>query len=450
VKKAENQAGLPMELPDARAEQPPVLTPRGQARLKRPVRNQIEMILRDLESLVSEDHSVRAVWEFLQGLDLSGFYGSIKAVTDAPGRPASDPQVLLALWIYATIEDVGSARQLDRLCREHDVYRWLCGGVPVDYHTLSDFRITHQEALDKLLTEIIAAMMHQKLVKLKRVAQDGMRVRTSAGAGSFRRKSSLERCLYEAEEQVQRLKEKREHPDPEVSHRERTARERAAKERAERVQAALGELPKVQAAKERQRRSQSIAKRSKITEARVSTTDSEARVMKMPDGGYRPAYNVQFATDVDSGVIVGTAVVNEGADTGQAETMEAQVASRSGVHPEDYLIDGGFAGRNTITTLTRQSINVYAPVKAPLKATNSRSSPRWGDTPEVVAWRQRMETEEAKSIYKLRAATAEWTNAQVSRHGLAGFTVRGLGKALSVALLAAIAHNLFRWIVSTA
>ena len=153
---AESQPGLPIELPDARPKQPAIVTPPGEARVKRPVRNQIEMTLRDLESLVPEDHPVRAVWEFLRGLDLSGFYRSIKAVVDAPGRPASDPQVILALWVYATIEDVGSARRLDRLCKEHDVYRWLCGGVPVDYHTLSDFRIAHQEELDKLLTEIIA------------------------------------------------------------------------------------------------------------------------------------------------------------------------------------------------------------------------------------------------------------------------------------------------------
>ena len=444
---AESQQVLPIEVPEAKSGHRPGLMQLNQMRVRRPVRNQVEMMLRDLDSLVSEDHPVRAIWEYVQRLDLSGFYGSIKAVLDAPGRPASDPQVLLGLWVYAITEGVGSARRLDRLCKEHDVYRWLCGGVPVDYHILADFRIAHQEALDNLLTEIIATMMNQKLVTLKHVAQDGTRVRAGAGAGSFHRRDSLQRCLAEAEEQVKRLNEERAHPDPEVSLREQAARERAAIERAERVQAALSELPAVETAKERQRRTKSKAERGKITQARVSTTDPQARVMKMPDGGYRPAYNVQLATDAGSGVIVGAAVVNDGADTGQAEMMEAQVASRSGVHPKDYLIDGGFAQRDTITTLTKRAVTVYAPVKEPRITTRRRSNPRWGDTPEVIAWRQRMETEEAKSTYRLRAATAEWANAQLRCHGLIGFTVRGLNKTLSVVLLATIAHNLLRWLV---
>jgi len=443
-----SQKELPLNMAEAKPSERAKLVLPGQVRLCRPVRNQVEMMLRALDSLVPEDHAARSIWEFLQGLDLSAFYSSIKVALDVPGRPASDPQVLLALWIYATVEGVGSARRLDRLCQEHDAYKWLCGGVSVNYHTLADFRVTHQDALEKLLTEIIATMMHQKLVTLKQVAQDGIRVRASAGAGSFHQGGTLEKCLVEAEEQVKRLAEEREHSDPEVSLREQSARERAAGERKARIQAALGELPAVQAAKEKQQRTKSKAERGKITKARVSVTDPETRVMKMSDGGYRPAYNVQLATDVGSGVIVGAAVVNEGTDTGQAENIETQVARRSGVHPENYLMDGGFAQRETITTLTKREVTVYAPVRAPRTTTSGRerSSPRWGDTPEVIAWRQRMETEEAKSIYKLRAATAEWTNAQACSHGLSQFTVRGLGKILSVVLLVVIAHNLLRWL----
>ena len=170
--------------------------------------------------------------------------------------------------------------------------------------------------------------------------------------------------------------------------------------------------------------------------------------MKMPDGGYRPAYNVQLATDVDGGIIVGAAVVNQGNDAGQGEAMEEQVTWRSDVHPEAYLIDGSYAQRETITTLTQRQVTVYAPVRPPRTTTGGRerSSPRWDDSPEVVAWRQRMETEEAKNRYKLRAATAEWANAQVRYHGLVRFTVRGLSKVLNVVLLVAIAHNLLRWL----
>lgn len=444
-----SQEKLPVNIEKAKSSDQSKLVYPGVIRVNRPIRNQIEMMLRDLDSLVPEDHAARAIWEFLQRLDLSAFYSSIKVALDVPGRPASDPQVLLALWIYATVEGVGSARRLDKLCQEHDAYKWLCGGVPINYHTLADFRVIHQKALEKLLTEIIATMMHQKLVTLKQVAQDGTKVRAGDGSGSFHQGDTLEKCLAEAEDQVKKLAEEREHPVPEVNLREQSARDRAARERKERIQAALKELPAVQASKDKQQRTKSKAERGKVTQARVSTTDSEARVMKMPDGGYRPAYNVQLATDVDSGVIVGADVINQGNDSGQGEIMEAQVAERTDTHPEAYLIDGGYAQRDTITTLTVRHIEVYAPVRPPRTTTSGRerSSPRRDDSKEVVAWRKRMETEEAKCIYKLRAATAEWSNAQVRSHGLVRFTVRGLRKVLNVVLMVVIAHNLLRWSV---
>jgi transposase len=444
-----NQTELPLNVEKAKPGDQPNLVIPDDIRINRPVRNQVEMLLRDLDSQVPEDHPARIIWEFLQGLDLSAFYRSIKVTIDVPGRPAIDPEVLLALWLYATIEGVGSARRLDRLCQEHDVYRWFCGRVPVNYHTLSDFRVTNQAALEKLLTEIIATMMHQKLVTLKRVAQDGTKIRASAGTGSFHQNDTLEKCLTEAEEQVKRLAEEREHPDPAVSLRERSARERAARERKERIQAALKELPAIQAIKDKQQRTKRKAERGKITKARVSTTDSEARVMKMPDGGYRPAYNVQLATDVDSGVIVGVDVINQGNDSGQGEKMETQVVERTETHPQSYLFDGGYAQRDTITTLTTRHVTVYAPVRPPRTTTSGRerNSPRNDDSKEVLSWRERMETEEAKCIYKLRAATAEWSNAQVRCHGLGKLTVRGLAKTLNSVLMAAIAHNLLRWSV---
>lgn len=441
-----SQTELPMDMPETGKVAVLLPTRPEEARVRRPVRNQAEMMVRDLDSLVSEDHPARAIWAFLEGLDLSAFYRTVKATVDRPGRPASDPQVLLALWVYATAEGVGSARELDRLCHEHDAYRWLRGGVPVDYHLVSDFRVAHQEALDRLLTEIVGTLMANDLVTLKQVAQDGVKIRASAGAGSFHRRSRLEECMAEAEEQVKRLAQERRQPDPEISRREQAARERAARERGGRVREALNQLSLVQAAKKRQERTLAKTKRKKITEARVSTTDPEARVMKMPDGGWRPAYNVQLATDVESGVIVGAAVVNQGNDAGQAPPMEEQVMQRNGVHPEDYLVDGGYAQREDIATLEGRHVTVYAPVRPPRTTTSGRerSSPRNDDSPAVVAWRQRMETAEAKSLYKMRAATAEWANAQVRHHGLLSFTVRGLDKVFSVVLLVAIAHNILR------
>jgi transposase len=435
------------ELPEAEVPKAEWLTSPRQARVLRPVRNQMEWVERNLDASLPDDHPARAVWAFLERLDLSAFYASIKSVLGHAGHPTTDPQVLLALWLYATSEGIGSARQIDRLCQEHDAYRWLCGGVAINYHTLSDFRVAHQEALDQLLTEILATMMDAGLVKLQHVAQDGMRVRASAGRGSFRRESSLQRCLAEAEQQVAKLAVEREQPDPGRNARQEAARKRAAAERQQRVENALRRMPQVQAEKERRKKNLSKAKREKVPEARVSTTDPECRVMKMADGGFRPAYNLQLAADEDSQVVVGVAVDTTGSDGGQAPAVLEQVERRTGRVPEAYLMDGGFAKREDITTLEQRGVTVYAPAQGQRTTTSGRTkgSRSRGDTPEVVRWRERMETEEAKEIYKRRGATIECVNAHARRHGLMQLLVRGVDKVLSVLLLAAIAHNLLRW-----
>ena len=440
------------ELPDPQAPKSEGLTSPQQARVLRPVRNQVEWVARDLDASLPEDHPARAIWAFLDRLDLSPFYASIKSVLGRAGHPTTDPEVLLALWLFATSDGVGSARQIARLCKEHDAYRWICGGVPINYHTLSDFRVAHQEALDGLLTEILASMMDAGLVRLHHVAQDGMRVRASAGASSFRREPTLQRCLAEAEQQVATLAAEREQPDPGRNARQEAARERAAQERQRRVETALRRMPKIQAAKERSKRTESKAKRKKVSEARVSTTDPEARVMKMSDGGFRPAYNLQLATDEDSQVIVGVAVDTTGSDGGQAPPVLEQVVGRTGRLPEAYLMDGSFARREDVTALQRRGVTVYAPTRSPRTTTSGRTKadPRPDDTPEVARWRKRMETEEAKEIYKGRAATSECVNAHARRHSLTQLLVRGTRNVLSVLLLVAITHNLLRWIALSA
>jgi transposase len=436
------------ELPEPQTPKAEGLTNPQQARVLRPVRNQVEWTARDLDSWLPDDHPARAIWAFLERLDLSAFYASIKSVLGHAGHPVTDPQVLLALWLYATSEGIGSARQIARLCGEHDAYRWLCGGVPINYHTLSDFRVVHQDALDQLLTDILATMMDAGLVKLQHVAQDGMRVRASAGTSSFRRESSLQRCLTEAEQQIAQLAAEREQPDPGRSARQEAARARAARERQERVEKALRRMPQVQAEKERRKKTRSKAEREKVPEARVSTTDSECRVMKMADGGFRPAYNLQMATDESSQVIVAVAVDTTGSDGGQAPAVLDQVVRRTEHVPDAYLIDGSFATLEDVTTLERRGVKVYAPQRAPKTTTGEwkPGQPHAGDTPEVARWRERMETEEAKEIYKERAATAECVNAHARRYGLTQLLVRGTDKVLSVLLLVAITHNLLRWI----
>ena len=449
------QASMALEIDDNYEPKAQVTTRQESMRLRRPIRNQAEMMIRDLDSLVSDDHQVRGIWTFICKLDLAAFYQGIKASLDRPGRPASDPRVLLALWIYATVEGVGSARRLAKLTDEHDAYRWLRGGVPVDYHLLAEFRVSHQEDLDALMTQIVAVLVKENIVTLNRVSQDGMRVRASAGQSSFRREKTLKKCLKEAEEQVERLAAERECPNPEVSRREQAARERAARERLERVEEALRELPRVQEIKERQKKHAGHKRAAKVQEGRVSTTQPTAAIMKMPDGGFRPAQNVQFATDDDSQVILGLAVNNRGTDQGQALPIEEQVARRTGRDPKEYLIDGGFVALEDIEKLEGKGVKVYAPPKNTAKAaatdecgaadTKVEDSPGRGRG--LAAWRERMETEEAKEIYKERAATAECVNALMrTRYGLQQFTVRGLSKVLSVALIMTITHNLLRWI----
>jgi transposase len=421
----------------------PAATPAEAARVVEPVRNQVEMVWRDLDSLVAEDHPARAIWGLLEQLDLREFYAQVRAVQGRAGRPASDPRVLLALWVYATVEGLGSARRLAELSERDDVYRWLRGGVPLNYHLVADFRTAHQAALNELLTEIITTLLAEELVSLKRVAQDGMRVRASAGAASFRRERTLERLRQEAHEQVERLAAEVAAPGGQASKRERAARARVAQERGQRVERALAPLPAVRALKEPTAEEQA--------KARVSTTDPDARVMKMADGGFRPAYNVELATDTGSHVVVGVTVTNAGTDAEEARPMAAQVEARSGRRPEEYLVDGGFAPKQTVPALEAQAITVYAPVQKPKDPARNPYEPLKGDAPAVAAWRQRMGTPEAKAIYKERAATAECVNAQCrSRYGLQQFAVRGVNKVACVVLLTVITHNLLRWLALTA
>ena len=434
-------------LPETEALPPAPPTRPEDARVVRPNRQQLQWAPRDLDAALAQDHPARAIWDMLERLDLSRFYGSVRAFLDGPGRPTTDPQMLLALWLLATTEGIGSARQLARLCDEHDAYRWLCGGVPVNYHMLADFRGAQQAGLDDLLTQIVGSLLAAGAVTLERVAQDGMRVRASAGASSFRRRDTLEACLQTAREQVERLALDRTRPDPGVSKRQQAARERGARERAARVAEALACLPEMQRTKDVQKRRSTKEKQEQVTEARTSVTDPEARVMKMPDGGFRPAYNVQFATDGAHGVIVGVAVTNAGTDAGQAVPVVDQIERRTCWRPQDYLVDGGFATREDITTLESRGITVYAPVRLPRNHPEAgRYAARYGDSPEVAAWRERMATAEAKAVYRQRGAIAEWTNAQVRQHGVSQLTVRGLANVATAMLLVAVAHNLMRWL----
>ena len=411
-------------------------------------RNQIELRAMDLEATISLDHPARNVWALVEGLDLTALYSAIGSVEGRAGRAAIDPKILLALWLYATVDGVGSAREIERLSQAHDAYRWICGGVNVNHHTLSDFRCARVDLLDDWLTHSVAVLTAQDLVKLERVAQDGMRVRASAGAASFRRRSTLERCLEEAKAQVEALKREIE-ADPGASNqRRRAARERAAVERQHRVAQALEQMAHV----EEQKKKKPVAKKeneteqqyAKRSEPRASSTDSEARVMKMADGGYRPAYNVQFSTTTDSQIIVGVDVINIGSDQGQLSPMLIQVEQRYDERPAQCLVDGGYTRHDDIEDADGRGTTVYAPVAKPKDSSRDPYVALPGDSQAIARWRERMGTDTAKAIYKQRAATAECVNAIARGRGLTQFLVRGLNKVKAVALWYAIAHNLMR------
>lgn len=409
------------------------------------MRNQLSLQPMDLESLVSDEHPVRAIWALVERLDLAEYYDEIASRGSRAGRPATDPRVMLALWLFANSEGVGSARLLERLCERDAPYRWICGGVPVNHHTLSDFRVEHGKKLDRLLTQTLAALMKQGVVKLRRVAQDGMKVRASAGAGSFKRKQSLERAAKEAEQQVRRLKRELADDPGAGTRRVTAAKERAAVARRDAIEAALKEIPLIEEKREAQAKKE--GKKRKPKEVRASTTDAESRVMKMADGGFRPAFNVQLATDVDGGCIVGVDVTNNGTDQPHVAPMLDDIERRTGALPKDYLVDGGFVSLDNIEVVSRRCGKAYAPVPEPRSEKVDRYAPKPDDSPAVAGWRRRMGTESAKRIYVQRGAVAERTNADLRGHRrLDRLNVRGLVKVKSVVLLAALTFNLLRMI----
>jgi transposase len=388
-----------------------------------------------LEDLLDTDHQARLVWDFCKGLDLAPLYQQIRSRVGGPGHPAIDPLICIALWLYATLEGVGSARALAWLCSSHNAFRWLAGGVSVNHHTLSDFRVAHLEFLDGLLTHSVAVLRQQDLVDLNRVALDGMRVRACAGAASFRTKATLEEHLIEAKDQVARLKEEMDDDPSAGSRRQAAARERAARERQERLEAALERMPELEAKK----------KADEKDKARASTTDAQATVMKMADGGYRPAHNVEFATATDGLVILAVGVITTGSDMGLICPMLEQIEGRTGVRPGEVLADGGFAQHKDMEQAQAQGTTVYVPVPKPKDPERDRHEPMPKDSAAIAAWRKRMDTDEAKEIYRERAATAECVNAQARNRGLLRLLVRGTHKVKAVALWYAIAHNMRRW-----
>ncbi len=426
---ADDSGTPPRPRPDPEPPAPP--------RLRLADRQQVRLVPMALDELIPADHDARFVWNLVSGWDLSKFLDAIRARGEAPGRAATDPRILITLWLYASLRGVSTGRELARLCEESAPYRWICGGVSLNYHTLDDFRVGHGAAVQDLLIKMLAVLIQSGTVTVERIAQDGTRVRVGAGSNSFKRKETLERALQQARAHLEILQQQARRGAASAMRRE-AARERAARERVERVEKALEELAQVEAAKAQQK-----DKPTKTNPPRASTTDPQARFLHMPDGGTRPAVNIQLAVDTQSRAILGVAVTNAGSDAGLAEPMRDQIEEQTGQHVNDQLIDGGFVKLEEMDQAAAAGTTIYMPVPKPRKAGTDPHQPKKTDSAAVAAWRQRMGTPEAKTIYKQRAATIETVNGELKTlRGLAPLRVRGLAKAFCVVLWSVLAYNI--------
>jgi transposase len=416
---------------------------RGNARVQLPQRHQAEIFGRSLDQLIRDDHLVRTVVGYCESLDLSELYAPIKATRENLGRTPIDPRILFELWLFATLEGENSGRRIDELCKRDLAYMWICGEVSVNYHTICDFRTQHSALLERILTDSIALLHLNGLVKLETIAHDGMRVRANAGSGSFRRQGSLEESRASAEAFLSQLDDDDDNDDQRRG--QDAARKRAARERLDRLEAACLEMEEMQ--QRYAKRNKGLSDKHKRSQPRASTTDPQARRMKMGDNGFRPAMNVQFANDADALVIVKVDVNSEGSDAALLAPMYDKVCQDYG-RPKKYLADGGFSKKDGVTHLEREGTQFYGKLHNEQKLLDSGEDPyaaKPRENEHFTAFRQRMGTEEAQAIYRRRAPAAEFPNAVCRNQGLTQFSVRGLAKAKAQVLWHALSYNFRRF-----
>lgn len=413
---------------------------KGIPRLKIACRDQYEMKLISLDNLISKDHPVRRIWSYVEKLDLSMKLDSIKSLEGTAGRPAIDPKILLALWLYATIEGISSAHLLSRYTKEHSAFQWLCGGVQIERRTISQFRIDNGELFDDLLAQCIAILVKAGAVTIEEIAQDGLRVRASAGRGSFKKEMKIKELYTAAKERVTYLKKEMD-ADPQLCNNRLKKNElKKEQEKIEKLKAAENELHSYLEKKNDMRRKHKKKLVTKAEPVKVSITDPEARIMKMADGGFRPAYNFQFGVDTKNNFIVAVDVTNAGTDGGQMLSMYETIKNNFRKTPTRYLADGGFKNQTDIEKMTQEGCQVYVPLQ---KQKNPHAY-KQEDSKEIREWKERMNQEESKTIYKRRASTVELVNANARFCGLDQLKVRGLEKAKNIAKMFGLAYNMMR------
>jgi transposase len=402
--------------------------------VREPQRAQSVMTFEVPEDALPPTHPARVLWTILGGFDLSAFSAQITSVKGEAGRPQLSPRMMLTLWFFAISEGVGSARRIEKMITRDAAYRWIVGDLRVSHESLSAFRREHREALDQLFTDVLATLMFKGLLSLDVVSQDGTRTRAAASAPSFRTYGSLLECREQAALHLEAVLA--DNPS-EHSVAEHARREAAARDFHARVEAAIDTVKTLQA----QRGPDSKA-------ARASTTDADARVMKMGDGGFRPALNVQYAI-AGSGMggpraVVAVNVNNVGSDMNSLTPMAEQILARTGALPKTMLADGGHARNDDIVRVEQLGVAVIVPPSERAKSIEKLREE--GAAPEVIAWRERQETPEAKEQYRARASLCELANAhQKSLHGIRQFLVRGIPKATCVILMSAITANLLQF-----
>src|SRR6202167_1101722 len=335
----------------------------GEARVVRPDRRQLRWDMIDLEGLLAADHRARLVWSFVESLDLSPLYDQVLAREGEAGRPAADPAVLLSLWLYATIEGVGSARELERLAQSDVAYRWLAGGVPLSYHGLADFRVDSVEVLDRLLTQSVTALIAEGLISLDEIAVDGTKIRASASRKSFRTGEKLIKIEAAVTERLAALKQELSSDPGASSRRRQAARERAARDVQARAAKARTALERLEAER-KSRAAKHVKDEARKKGPRASTSDPEARFMRFPDGAIRPAYNAQIAAAPKEGVIVSIELTDRRNDAGLAGPMVDDIARRYGRTPDRLPVDTSYATAKDIVALAAHiagPVSVYTP-----------------------------------------------------------------------------------------
>jgi len=410
-----------------------------------PDRAQLRWEMVDLDSQLPDDHRARLVWAFVQGLELGEFYDRIKARDEVAGRPATDPQVVLAVWLYATLEGIGSARAIDRLCQQHAAYRWLCGGAPINHDLLAAFRRENAAALDRLLTQSLTGLIAEKLVSLEELTIDGTKVRAWAGRGSMSKRKRLESIEKVVAERVAELKSELDKDPAEPERRRKRRALQAAEERARRVERArqkLAELAQEQAVRAKTHATEEAEK----GEPKVSVSDPEVRSMRLADGAVAPAWNVQVATA--NGFIMAIDPTDRRNDGGLAPGLVEKIAERCGRVPRRVLADTTAMTREDIVKLAERypEMTVYSPPppERPDVTAETLRKRRWRrrhEPPPVQAWRARMTSAEGQETYRRRKLT-ERAHGIIKNRGMCRFLVHGREKVRGVCLLQALALNL--------